>query len=68
MKDDFNKYKIRVTANDVMRISNLLNEHVDIESLTIGDVMDLNMLVVQLEDILVNEKKLLEAKIIEVSP
>lgn len=67
MKDDFGKYKIRITPEIAIRISNLISEHTDFENLTAGDVLDLNMLIVQLEEILNNEKKILETKIIEVS-
>jgi hypothetical protein len=62
-KDTFGKYAVRMTVNDIMRISHLLNDHVDFAELTIGDVMELNMLIGQLEEILNYERELIKKEL-----
>lgn len=55
-KDIMDKYDIRVNYIQAKRIHSLINEYVDFSKLTVGDVLDLNYVLVQLEDVIQEEE------------
>jgi hypothetical protein len=55
MKDDFGKYKIRISVDTAVRILNLINNNIDFSNLTISEVLGINMVTDQLEEIVSKE-------------
>lgn len=54
-KDTFNRHPLRVNVDQAQLLLELINGY-DYKGLTTGEVMDLNMLAVQLEDIIIQEE------------
>lgn len=54
-KDTFNRHPLRVNVDQAQLLLEMINGY-DYKGLTTGEVMDLNMLAVQLEDILIEEE------------
>lgn len=47
-----NKYKVYVDYAQSKRILSLINEYTDFSKLTVGDVLNLNLVTAQLEEII----------------
>lgn len=51
-KDAFDKYTLRINYEQAKKLQSLIESNIDFNKLSVGDVLDLNMITVQLEDII----------------
>lgn len=64
-RDMFGRYPLRIDANQAKMLLSLINNNTDFHKLTVGDVLDMNMLTHQLEEIIKSEPK--KVKVVYVS-
>lgn len=57
MKDIFDNHTIKLNYAQAKRLNSLVEEYIDFSKLTVGDVLQLNKVQVQLEEIIEAEEK-----------